>query len=338
MAREAIKMRSRKPLAIFSLALLAGIFALLPVGRAQSPGRPVVGFLNIASPQAFASFVAAFHEGLSAGGYVERRNLTIEYRWAEGNYQRLREQARDLVDRQVALIVATGGLAAARAAKDLTDTIPILNIFGADPVGEGLVTSFNRPGGNVTGVSAYASELIPKRLELLRELVPKTERFAVLLNPKVPSARFERLDVDRVVTETGMRLLILEASSQDDLRKAFESAVKDGVGAMAVSPDGYFTSQRALIVELAASLKLPVIYGWREYAVVGGLLSYGPSITDAYRQIGDYASRILKGFKPADLPVQLPTKYEMVVNLGTARALGLTLPRIIYARANELIE
>jgi putative ABC transport system substrate-binding protein len=331
-------MRSRKPLAIFSFALLAGVFASFPVCRAQSPGPPVVGFLNIASPHAFASFVAAFHEGLKAGGYIEGRNLTIEYRWAEGNYQRLREQAKDLVGRQVALIVATGGLAAARAAKDLTDTIPILNIFGADPVGEGLVTSFNRPGGNVTGVSAYASELIPKRLELLRELAPKTEKFAVLLNPKVPSARFERLDVERVITETGLPLLVLEASSQDELRKAFESTAKDGVGALVVSPDGYFTSQRALIVELAASHKLPVVYGWREYAVAGGLLSYGPSITDAYRQIGDYASRILKGAKPGDLPVQLPTKYEMVVNLGTARTLGLTLPRVIYARANELIE
>jgi putative ABC transport system substrate-binding protein len=330
-------MTSRK-LAIFAFALFAGVFASLPVCRAQSSSRPVVGFLNIASPRAFASFVAAFHEGLNAGGYVEGRNLMIEYRWAEGNYQRLREQARDLVGRQVALIVATGGLAAARAAKDVTDTIPILNIFGADPVGEGLVASFNRPGGNVTGISAYASELIPKRLELLRELVPKAERFAVLLNPKVPSARFERMDVGRVIAETGMSLLVLEASSQDDLRKAFESAAKEGVGALVVSPDGYFTSQRTLVVELAASHKLPVVYGWREYAVAGGLLSYGPSITDAYRQVGDYASRILKGAKPGDLPVQLPTKYEMVVNLNTVRMLGLTLPRIIYARANELIE
>jgi len=320
------------------LTMLVGLFAALPVCRAQSQNIPIIGFLNIATPNAFASFVAAFHKGLNAGGYVEGRNVAIEYRWAEGNYQRLREQAKDLVARQVALIVATGGLAAARAAKDLTDTIPILNIFGADPVGEGLITSFNRPGGNVTGISAYASELIPKRLELLRELVPKTETFAVLLNPKVPSARFERLDVDRVTAETGMRLLVLEASSQDDLRKAFEAAAKEGVGALVVSPDGYFTSQRALVVELAASYKLPVVYGWREYTVAGGLLSYGPSITDAYRQVGDYASRILKGAKPGDLPVQLPTKYEMVVNLSTARALGLTLPRIIYARANELIE
>jgi putative ABC transport system substrate-binding protein len=308
------------------------------VCRAQPQNIPVIGFLNIASANAFASFVAAFHKGLNAAGYVEGRNVAIEYRWAEGNYQRLREQARDLVTRQVALIVATGGLAAARAAKDLTDTIPILNIFGADPVGEGLIASFNRPGGNVTGISAYASELIPKRLELLRELVPKADRFAVLLNPKVPSARFERQDIERVIAETGTPLLVLEASSQDDLRKAFDYVAKEGVGALVVSPDGFFTSQRALIVELAAGLRLPVIYGWREYTVAGGLLSYGPSITDAYRQIGDYTARILKGAKPSELPVQLPTKYEMVVNLKTANSLGLTLPRIIYARANELIE
>jgi putative ABC transport system substrate-binding protein len=329
-------MRRRKLLAMF--AVLVGVFTSLPVCRAQSSNMPVIGFLNIASLHAFASFVTAFHKGLNAGGYVEGRNLTIEYRWAEGNYQRLREQAADLVGRKVTLIVATGGLAAARAAKDATDTIPILNIFGADPVGEGLVASFNRPGGNVTGVSAYASELIPKRLDLLRELVPKAIKFAVLLNPKVPSARFERLDVERVIAETGVPLLVLEASSESELRKAFDSAAREGVGALVVSPDGFFTSKRAQIVELAAGLKLPVVYGWREYVVAGGLMSYGPSITDAYRQIGDYAAHILKGARPGDLPVQLPTKYEMVVNLNTARALGLTLTRIIYARANELIE
>jgi putative tryptophan/tyrosine transport system substrate-binding protein len=318
---------------------LVGVLASLPVYRAQSQSMPVIGFLNIASAHAFESFVTAFHKGLNAGGYVEGRNVTIEYRWAEGNYQRLREHATDLVNRHVAVIVATGGLAAARAAKDLTDTIPILNIFGADPIGEGLVASFNRPGGNVTGVSAYASELIPKRLDLLRELVPNSAKYAVLLNPKVPSARVERLDVERVIAETGVPLLVLEASSPGELQEAFDSAARERVGALVVSPDGYFTSRRAQIVELAARLKLPVVYGWREYVVAGGLISYGPSITDAYRQIGEYTVRILKGAKPSDLPVQLPTKYEMVINLKTANAQGLTpLSRVFHARADEYIE
>jgi putative ABC transport system substrate-binding protein len=318
--------------------VLVGVFASLPVCRAQSPSMPVIGFLNIASPHAFAPFVAAFHEGLNAGGYVEGRNVAIEYRWAEGDYDRLKAQAIDLVNRRVTLIVATGGLVSARAAKDATETIPILNIFGFNPVSEGLVTSFNRPGGNVTGVSNYASELTAKRLELLRELVPGIVKFAVLLNRNTRADKFERPDLERLAREKGLQLLVLDASAESELKGAFDSAVAAGAAALILSPDGFFTSQRARIVELAASRGLPVVYPWREYAVAGGLMSYGPSITDAYRQIGDYAAHILKGAKPGDLPVRLPTKYEMVINLNTAKALGLTLSRIIYARADELIE
>jgi putative ABC transport system substrate-binding protein len=330
-------MRRRKLLALFTF-LIGEVIAWPFAVHSQSPSTPVIGFLNIGSADTFAPFVAAFHKGLNAGGYVEGLNVAIEYRWAEGNYQRLREQATDLVRRRVALIVATGGLVSARAAKDATETIPILNIFGFNPVGEGLVTSFNRPGGNVTGVSAYASELTPKRLELLRELVPRTVKFAALLNPKTPAAQIERPDLERAAQETGLQLLVLEASEESDLRKAFDSAAVAGAGALIMSPDGIFTSQRALIVELAASHRLPVVYGWREYAVAGGLMSYGPSIPDAYRQIGDYASRILKGAKPGDLPVQMPTRFDLVINLKTAKTLGIDVPYPLLITASELIE
>jgi putative ABC transport system substrate-binding protein len=331
-------MKRRKVFVLCSL-LMSAVVTWPLVGRTQSPPTlPEIGFLNIGSPHAFAAFVTAFQNGLSAGGYVEGRNVAIEYRWAEGNYDRLREGAVDLVRRRVSLIVATGGLAAARVAKDATDTIPILNIFGVNPVGEGLVASFNRPGGNVTGVSAYASELIPKRLELLRELVPGTAKFALILNPKVPSARFERPDVERAAQEAGQQLSILEASNENELRQAFDSAVAARVGALVVSPDGYFTSQRALIVQLAASHKLPVVYSWREYVAAGGLMSYGPNITDAYRQIGEYASRILKGAKPGELPVQQPTKFYLAVNLKTAKALGIEVPYPLLITASEVVE
>jgi putative ABC transport system substrate-binding protein len=328
----------RRKFLTFLTLLIGGVIVWPSGGRAQSPAIPVIGFLNIGSAPTFATFVAAFHKGLNAAGFVEGRNLAIEYRWADGDFDLLREQALDLARRRVVLIVATGGLVSARAAKEATDTIPILNLFGVNPVGEGLVTSFNRPGSNFTGVSLYASELIPKRLELLRELVPSTFKFALILNPKTPAARFERPDVQRAARETGLELLVLEASAEGDLKKAFDSAVAAGVGALVLSPDGFFTSRRALILELAASHKLPVVYPWREYAVAGGLMSYGPSITDAYRQIGDYAGRLLKGAKPKDLPVQMPTKFELVINLRTAKALGLTVPRIVYARADEVIE
>src|SRR5215510_8908023 len=324
------------------LTFLAGGMVAWPlVAHTQSTTkteRPEIGFLNIGSERSFESFVAAFKAGLSQGGYTDGKNVSIEYRWAEGNYDRLREGAADLARRRVALIAATGGLAAARAAKDASDTIPILNIFGVNPVGEGLVTSFNRPGGNITGVSAYASELIPKRLELLRELVPKTEKFALVLNPKVPSARFERPDVERSARAAGLQLSIVEASTEDELKMAFEAAAALGAGALIVSPDGFFTSKRALIVQLAAIHKLPVVYSWREYVQAGGLMSYGPNITDAYRKLGEYASRILKGAKPAELPVQQPTKFDLVVNLKAAKALGIEVPYPLLITASEVIE
>jgi putative ABC transport system substrate-binding protein len=275
---------------------------------------------------------------LNAGGYVEGRNVAIDYRWAQGNYEQLRADAADLVRRRVALIVATGGLAAARAAKNATETIPILFIGGANPVGEGLVASLSRPGGNATGVNLYASDIIPKRLELLRELVPGIAKFVVVINPKVPSAQFERLELEKAVQEPGLQLSILEASDAGELKKAIHSAAAAGAGALLVSPDGFFTSQRAQIVDLVASHKLPAAYGWRQYTEVGGLMSYGPSIPDAYRHIGEYAGRILKGAKPGDLPVQQPTAFELVLNLKTAKALGIEVPYPLLVAASELIE
>jgi putative tryptophan/tyrosine transport system substrate-binding protein len=320
-----------------SILLIGAIVASSSAGRAQLKSMPVIGFLNIGSPSSFARFVTAFHKGLSAGGYVEGSNVSIEYRWAEGNYDLLREQAANLVRLRVDLIVATGGLAAARAAKDATESIPILNIFGVNPVGEGLVASFSRPGGNITGVNAYASELIPKRLELLREVVPSIDKFAVLLNPKVPSARFERADVERVTATTKLALSIIEAGTESEIVSAFDLAAQR-VGALVVSPDGFFTSRRNQIVALAARYRLPAIYAWREYVVANGLMSYGPSITDAYRQIGEYASRILKGAPPRDLPVQQPTTFELVVNLKTAKALGIEIPTPLFITGAEVIE
>ena len=332
-------MKRRKVFALFVALLIGGVTAWPLVGRTQPPpSLPEIGFLNIASARAFAPFVTAFQKGLSTNGYVEGRNVAIEYRWAEGDYDRLHEHAAELARRRVALIVATGGLAAARAAKDATDTIPILFIGGANPVGEGIVSSLNRPGGNATGVNLYASDLIPKRMELLHELVPKATKFAVLLNPKVPSTQFERPEVEKVAKTTGLQVVILEASTENELEGAFDSAVAAGAGAFLISPDGFFTSKRAQIVQLAASRKLPVAYGWREYAVTGGLMSYGPSIPDAYRQIGDYAGRVLKGVKPGDLPVQQPTKFDLVINLKTAKALGIEVPYPLLITASEVIE
>ena len=321
------------------ISILGGATVAWPlVARAQSPGMPVIGFLNIGSAKAFASFVAAFHKGLNAGGYVEGRNVTIDYRWADGDFNRLRTHAVDLAQRQVKVIAASGGLVSARAATDATRTIPVLFIAGANPIGEGLVASFNRPGGNATGVSVYSSELVRKRLDLLREVVPDARKIAVLLNPLTPAAQFERPDTERAALEQGLQLMVLEATSESDFQPKLDAAVAAGVGALVVTGDGFFTSRRQQIVELAASRKLPATYPWREYAAAGGLMSYGPSIREAYQRIGDYAARILKGANPAELPVQLPTTYELVINLTAAKALGLEIPPILLARTDEVIE
>jgi len=295
----------------------------------------VIGFLNSASPDSFALLLSAFHEGLKDGGYVEGKNVTVEYRWSDGQYDRLPALAADLVHRRVTVIAATGGTVTARAAKAATTTIPVLFIAGANPVADGLVSSFNWPGSNVTGVSVYTSELAPKRLELLRELVPKATKIAVLVNPENLA---DSKDVQNMMERTGLPLLALGARLETDLEREFVSASRQGARALLVSADPLFNSQRNQLVALAARYAMPAAYPWSEYAKAGGLMSYGTSIPGAYRQIGQYVTRILKGEQPADLPVEQPTRFEFVVNLRTAKMLGIDVPTSLLVRADEVIE
>ena len=313
---------------------LGGAAAWPMVARAQ-PAMPVIGFLNSASQGSFALLISAFHEGLKDGGYVEGKNVTVEYRWADGQYDRLPGLAADLVRRRVTVIAATGGTVTARVAKAATATIPVLFIAGADPVGDGLVSSFNRPGGNVTGVSVYTSELAPKRLELLRELVPKATKIAVLVNPE---NAVDSRDAQNMKERAGLPLLTLSARVEADLEREFISASQQGAQALLVSADPFFNSQRTHLVAFAARYAIPAAYPWSEYAKAGGLMSYGTSIPGAYRQIGQYVTRILKGEKPADLPVEQPTKFEFIVNLKTAKVLGIDVPTSLLLRADEVIE
>ena len=316
------------------LLVLAGAMTAPRVLRAQQKAMPVIGFLGVASPAPNAPFVAAFHQGLSETGYVEGQNLAIEYRWAEGQYDRLPALAADLVSRKVDLILATsGGHAPALAAKNATSTIPIVFSMGADPVAYGLVASLARPGGNITGFSILVRELMPKRLELLSELVPRARVMAMLVN-------IERNigDMQQAARAKGVQLQILEAGTEGEIdAAAFATLVRLHAGALLVG-DPFYLNRREQLVALAARHAVPAIYDWREYIVAGGLISYGTSLTAVYRQVGIYAGRILKGAKPADLPVQQPTTFELVVNLVTAKALGITVPPSILARADEVIE
>jgi putative tryptophan/tyrosine transport system substrate-binding protein len=314
--------------------------ALSPSEARAQDSVPVIGFLNSGSPGPFAPLAAAFRASLAEGGFVEGRNLRIEYRWAEGQYDRLPGLAADLVSRKVTLIAATGGTVSARAAKTATSTIPILFVGGANPVAEGLVESFNRPGGNATGVSTYTSELLPKRLELLRELVPNAKTIALLMNPN-NSADVEMQEMasgPQAKDLSGVNLLTLKASSEDELEGVFAAAAAQHAEALLVSADPFFNSRRNVLVGLAARYRIPAGYSWREYALAGGLMSYGTSIAGMYRQIGQYVVRVLKGEKPGDLPVQNPTKFEMLINLKAAKELGLTVPRIMLAGADEIVE
>jgi ABC-type uncharacterized transport system substrate-binding protein len=324
------------------ITFLAGVAAAWPLGvSAQQPTVPVIGFLNSASPGPsgpFQSFLAAFRQGMNEGGYVEGRNVVIEYRWAGGQFARLPELAADLVARRVSLIAATGGAVSARAARGATSTIPILFIGGPDPVADGIVTSLNEPGGNATGVALRTLELMPKRLELLHELVPHAVAVALLVNPTDVTNELEAKVVEAMMRAIGGHMVLLKASAENDFEPAFVSAVRQQADALLVSPNAFFTARRAQIVALAARYGMPAAYPWREYVDAGGLMSYGPSIPGAYRQIGLYAGRILKGEKPSDLPVQMPNKFELIINLKVAQALRLTIPRIILARADEVIE
>jgi putative ABC transport system substrate-binding protein len=321
------------------IILLAGAMGGWPSAvRAQHKAMPVIGFLNSASPGPFAPQVAAFHQGLSETGYVEGQNVAIEYRWAEGRDDRLAALAADLVGRKVDVIVAGGSINSALAAKSATLTIPIIFPGISDPVAVGLVASLARPGGNVTGFSPFQFELMPKRLELLTELVPQARVIALLVNPNDPRAEGLIRDMRETARTKGVQLPILKAGTESEIDAAFTTLVELQAGALLVFPDPLFLSRREQLLALASRHDLPAIYPWRELAAAGGLISYGTSATAGYRLAGVYAGKILKGANPADLPVQRPTTFELVVNLNTAKALGLTVPPSILARADEVIE
>jgi putative tryptophan/tyrosine transport system substrate-binding protein len=318
--------------------LLGGAMTMARAPRAEQKTMPLIGFLSGGSPGPYASYVAAFHQGLRETGHVEGQNVAIEYRWAEGRSDRLPALAADLVGRKVDVIAIIGGTPAALAAKSATSTIPIVFNGVADPVGAGLVASLARPGGNLTGFSNITIELMPKLLELLSELVPQARVIALLVNPNNPNAEPLLRDVEEAARAKGVKLLVLKAGTEDEIDAAFASLVQLQAGALVVDPDGFFSSRRGQLVALASRHVVPAIYAHRQFVAAGGLISYGIDDIPPAHQVGIYAGKILKGTKPADLPVEQPTKFELVVNLNTARALGLTVPQSILARADEVIE
>ena len=319
------------------LTVLAGGVAYPFLAGAQQKAMPVIGFLGSASTGPNASNIAAFRQGLSETGYVEGQNLSIDYRWAEGHYERLPSLAEDLVAHKVDVIVTQGGNFSALAAKNATSSIPIVFVAGGDPVEEGLVASFARPGGNLTGVASMVGELWGKRVELISELVPGARALAQLVNPNFPSAERDVRAVQEAARAKGLELRILNASTESDIDAAFASLADLQAGGLLVGDPTYF-GRREQIVALAARYAVPTVYDFRVYVAAGGLISYGTNLTDTYRNVGTYVGKILKGTKPADLPVQQPTTFELVVNLKTAAALGLTVPPSILARATEVIE
>jgi putative tryptophan/tyrosine transport system substrate-binding protein len=321
------------------ITLLGGAAAGWPLAaRAQQPTMPVIGFLETVSPSFGTRILAPFRQGLGDAGYVEGQNVAIEYRWAEGRYDRLPELAADLVRRQVNVIVTTS-TPASLAAKAATTELPLVFGVGDDPVKLGLVASLNRPGGNATGVNFVLGELAAKRLGLLRELAPAATRIAVLVNPTDAVRTDSNLkEVDTAARAIGLQVHIVNASTIAETDAAFATLVREWSDAIFVVPDSFFNSRRVQLANLAARFALPSAFGQREYCEVGGLMSYGTNLADARRQIGSYAGRILKGAKPAELPVQRPTTYELVINLKTARMLGLDLPPLILTRADEVIE
>jgi ABC-type uncharacterized transport system substrate-binding protein len=317
--------------------LIGGAVVMWPVGaRAQQPQMPVIGFLNSRAPGENKTILVTFRRGLKEAGYVEGQNVTVEYRWADNQYDRLPAMAAELVSRQVAVIVSNGPpISAVKAA---TSTIPIVFGVGFDPLTFGLVTSLSRPGGNLTGVSILDVEIGPKRLELLHELIPTATVMALLVNPTTPAAEAITKDVQAAARDHGLQLHVLHAATDRDFDTAFATVAQLRAGALIIGADPFFTSRSQQLGELAVAHRVPTIYEFREFAAAGGLVSYGTSLADAYRQVGVYTGRILKGEKPSDLPVQQATKVELILNLKTARALGITVPLSLLGRADEVIE
>jgi len=321
------------------ITFLGGVAALRPLGvYAQTPNLPTIGFLSTFSSRSIGTYLDAFKSGMSELGYVEGRNIGITYRYAEGKFDRLDVLANDLVRREVKLIAASGGLVSAKAAMKATASIPILFVSGFDPVELGLVTSLKRPGGNATGASLFSAELLPKQLELLYRLGSRIQDVAVLLDPRSVTPDIEAKEAIAAAQIKGYRLHLFNASTASEIDSAFLSAAEQRVSAFLVTASPFFTGQRTQIVALAARHAMPIVYPWREYIDAGGLMSYGTGLIWGYKLIGQYAGRLLKGELPGDLPVQQPTKFDLVINLKVARGLGLTIPETLLAIADEVVE
>jgi putative tryptophan/tyrosine transport system substrate-binding protein len=320
------------------ITLLGGAAAAWPLAaRAQQPAMPVIGYFAAGSPERFADRIAAFREGLRKTGFVEGRNVAIEQRWSDAGFDSMPALAAELVAHKVDVLVTSNVPTIAKAA---TTSIPIVSLFPSDPVRSGLVASLNRPGGNLTGVAIFAFSLGPKRFELLRETVPSAKLMAVLANPKQldPGSQADLADVEAAARALGQRIAIFNASTVADFEPTFAAMAAQGTDALLVMGDPFFNNNRERLIALAARLAIPAIWEWREMALAGGLMSYGTSLTDAFRLLGDYAGQVLKGAKPADLPVQQAVKIELVLNMKTAKALGVTFPITLLGRANEVIE
>ena len=317
---------------------VGGAAVAWPLAARAQQSVPIIGFLNSASPEPFAPYVQAFLQGLEQFGFIDGKTVVIDYRWSRGQDGQLAEAARDLANRPVEVIVATGGEHAARAAMAMTSNVPIVFSVGGDPVKLGLVSSLNRPGGNLTGVAVLTADLEAKRLGLLSELLPNAQVFGALVDTNYASADFQDAELHAAARELGKRILVLKASNDGEIQGAFTTLSEQKIAALLVASSVFFNSRRNNITSLAARTRMPAIYQWREFAKTGGLMSYGPSLVDMYRQVGVYTGRVLRGVRTVDLPVFQPTKFEFVINLKAAKALGIAFPPTLLALADEVIE